>query len=75
MPLAEGVAACAFPRGRVPGSLVNPGAAVRARQTEPDDRIVRHQLGHLLELGDPITLSHGQLPWIRAAGTSTRLIP
>ena len=52
-----------------------PGLEVGARQTEPDHWIVRHQLGHLLELGDPITLSHGRLRWIRSSGTSTRWTP
>jgi hypothetical protein len=43
------------------GALGLPGLEVGAGQPEPDNRIVRHQLGHVLELGDPITLSHGQL--------------
>jgi len=57
------------------GTLGLPGLEVGASQTKPDDRIVRHQLGHLLELGDPITLSHGQLPWILSSGPSTRATP
>ena len=31
------------------GALGLPGPEVAARQTEPDDRIIRHQLGHLFE--------------------------
>src|SRR5439155_12030900 len=40
------------------GALGLPCLEVGARQTEPDDRIIRHQLGHLLELGDPVALGH-----------------
>jgi hypothetical protein len=52
-----------------------PGLEVSGGQTELHDRIVRQQLGHFLELPDPITLRHDQLPWILPSGTSTRLTP
>jgi hypothetical protein len=57
------------------GALGLPGLEVGTRQTEPDDGIVRHQLGYFLELRDPITFGHAQLDRIRSSGTSTRLTP
>ena len=58
------------------GDQVGPsGVEVGASQAEPDDRVLRHHLGHLLELGDPIALNHHQAGWILSSGRSTRLTP
>src|SRR5213592_4321216 len=40
--------------------LVEPGIEIGACEAEADDGIVRHQLGHFLELGDPVPLSHAR---------------
>src|SRR5256886_4088347 len=40
------------------GVLGEPGIEIGACEAEADDGIVRHQLGHFLELGDPVPLSH-----------------
>ena len=57
------------------GQPARQAVQVGARQAEPDDGIVRHQLGHLLEFSDSVAVGHGQVPWIRSSGTSTRLTP
>src|SRR6267143_2330487 len=44
------------------GALGLPRVEIGAGQTKADDRVVRHQLGHFLELRDAITLAHGPLP-------------
>src|SRR2546428_367493 len=40
------------------GLLGQPGIEIGAREAEADHRVVRHQLGHLLELGDAIAVGH-----------------
>src|SRR6266851_5848823 len=38
------------------GALSLPSVEVGAGQAEPDNRVIRHQVGHFLELGDPVAL-------------------
>src|SRR2546425_3739580 len=42
------------------GVLGEPGIEIGACEAEADDGIVRHQLGHFLELGDPVPLGHAR---------------
>src|SRR5439155_388175 len=42
------------------GVLGEPGIEIGTCEAEADDGIVRHQLGHFLELGDPVPLSHAR---------------